>query len=509
METQKRSRYKKSAVAVVLVGAIVGLLWAGGQYQVALVVLSISSVVLIVSSMLAIATLREQVSDSEFAALHDPLTELPNRLLFQDRVHQAILAARRTGTRSAVMLLDVDHFKEINDSLGHETGDLVLFEIARRLTDTLRVSDTVGRLGSDEFAVLLPEVDDDLSAAAAAAKVREALAAPFKVDDLDLEMAATAGIALYPDHGEDPELLLQHAEVAMYNAKQSHAGHELYAAARDEFSPSRLRLVAELRNGIANGELELHYQPKIRLSDNVVVGVEALVRWTHPEHGLLAPDRFIPLAEHTGLIRPLTVQVLSKALDQCAAWRAGGLDLGVSVNLSPRTVVDPDLPRLVNHLLEERDLPGNLLELEITEDTIMADRKRVKDALARLDAMSVWLAVDDFGTGSSSLGHLKHLPITTLKVDRSFVMTMESDEDDAVIVRSTIALGRNLGLRVVAEGVESEDVLNELRDLGCDFAQGFHLGRPLPAAELERWLRERPLTRASAAESSKSAESVA
>jgi diguanylate cyclase len=284
--------------------------------------------------------------------------------------------------------------------------------------------------------------------------------------------------------------------VAMYNAKESHVGYELYAAARDEFSPSRLRLVGELRSGISRGELELHYQPKVRLNDKTVVGVEALVRWQHPEHGLMSPDKFIPLAEHTGLIRPLTLRVLATALDQCAEWRKNGLELGVAVNLSPRNLMDPDLPRQIKQLLEERNLPPKLLELEITEDTIMADPKRSREVLMRLDAMRVWLAVDDFGTGYSSLAYLKQLPVTTLKVDRSFVMSMESDEDDAVIVRSTIALGRNLGLRVVAEGVESESALNELRDLGCDFAQGFHLSRPLPAAELERWVRERPLTRA-------------
>ncbi len=496
METPKAGRYKKSAVAVAIVGVIVALLWAQGHYQVALAVLSGLCLVVLISAWLTVATLREQVSENEFAALHDPLTDLPNRLLFHDRVHQALLAARRSGSRAAVIMLDVDHFKEINDSLGHHTGDLALYEVGRRLTETLRVSDTVARLNGDEFAVLLPEVDDDLSAAAAATKVREALAVPFPVEQLEVEMEATAGIALYPDHGEDPETLLQHAEVAMYNAKHSHSGHELYAAARDEFSPASLRLVGELRRGISNGELELHYLPKVRLSDKEVVGVEALVRWQHPEQGLMSPDSFIPLAEHTGLIRPLTGEVLAMALDQIASWRKDGLELGVAVNLSPRNVLDPDLPRQVKQLLEERNLPPNLLELEITESAIMADPKRVREVLMRLDAMRIWLAVDDFGTGYSSLAYLKQLPVTSLKIDRSFVSSMESDEDDAVIVRSTIALGRNLGMRVVAEGVESESAMNELRDLGCDFAQGFHLSRPLKAGELERWVRENPLQRA-------------
>jgi diguanylate cyclase len=496
MDTRKRSPLKKFAAAVALVGVIVGLLWSHEHYGAALAVLSFTFVVLMLVGLLVIGTLREQVSENEFAALHDPLTELPNRLLFHDRVHQALLHARRSGSRAAVILLDVDRFKELNETLGHHTGDALLFEVASRLTDTLRSSDTVARLGSDEFAVLLPRVEDDLSAAAAAIKMREALAVPLPVEGMTVEIEATAGIALYPDHGEDPESLLQRAEVAMRSARRSSVGHELYAAARDEFSPGRLRLVAELRNGIDAGELELHYQPKVRLSDDAVVGVEALVRWNHPEHGLMGPDEFIPLAEHTGLIRPLTLRVLETALDQCAAWRAAGLELGVSVNFSARNLTDPELPRHVKRLLEERGLPPKMLEIEVTEDAVMADPKRAREVLMRLDAMRVWLAMDDFGTGYSSLAHLKQLPITTLKVDRSFVTSMESDEDDAAIVRSTIALARNLGLRVVAEGVESEAALTELRELGCDFAQGYHLTRPLPAGELERWVRERPLTQA-------------
>ena len=494
----RKRPFRTVVLPVALVATIVGILWSGGHYTPALAVLAFLCFVLVITGLLAFGTLEDQLADNEFSMLHDPLTELPNRLLFHDRVHQAILGATRTGTRVAVMVLDVDRFKEFNDTLGHHMGDLLLYELGYRLTETLRQSDSVARLGGDEFAILLPEIEDEANALAAAGKIREALSHPIAVRDLSLEVEASAGIALYPDHGLDPEGLLQHADVAMYNAKSSQSGCELYAETRHEFSPSRLRLVQDLRNGIANGQLELHYQPKIRLSDNRVIGVEALARWNHPEQGLISPASFIPLAEHTGLIRPLTLAGLEMAIDQCAAWRSRGIELGMAVNLSPRNLVDHELPHQIKRLLEERRVPTTSLELELTEDTIMSDPKRARDVLARLDAMGIWLAIDDFGTGYSSLAYLRQLPVTTLKIDRSFVITMQEREDDAAIVRSTIALGRNLGLRVVAEGVETDEVMGELRQLGCDVAQGFHVSRPVPADEFEHWLRERQLTEAAA-----------
>src|SRR4051794_869671 len=494
----RKRPFRTMVLPVALVATIVGILWSGGHYTPALAVLGFLCFVLVVTGLLAFGTIEDKLADNEFGMLHDPLTELPNRLLFHDRVHQAILGATRTGTRVAVMVLDIDRFKEVNDTLGHHMGDLLLYELGYRLTETLRQSDSVARLGGDEFAILLPEIEDEANALAAAGKIREALAHPIAVRDLSLEVEASAGIALYPDHGLDPEGLLQHADVAMYNAKSSQSGCELYAETRHEFSQSRLRLVQDLRSGIANGQLELHYQPKIRLSDNRVIGVEALARWNHPEQGLISPASFIPLAEHTGLIRPLTLAVLEMAIDQCAAWRSRGIELGMAVNLSPRNLVDHELPHQIKRLLEERRVPTTSLELELTEDTIMSDPKRAREVLARLDAMGIWLAIDDFGTGYSSLAYLRQLPVTTLKIDRSFVITMQEREDDAAIVRSTIALGRNLGLRVVAEGVETDEVMGELRQLGCDVAQGFHVSRPVPAADFERWLRERQLTEAAA-----------
>jgi diguanylate cyclase (GGDEF)-like protein len=477
------------------VASVVGVAWARQLYTLALVVLGLLCLVLVVSGLRALRSLEDQLADNEFAMLHDALTELPNRLLFHDRVHQAILAATRAGSRSAVIVLDVDRFKEINDALGHHLGDLLLHELGNRLKDTLRRSDSVARLSGDEFAILLPEIDGQVDAFAAAEKIRGALAAPITVRDLHLEVEASAGIAVYPDHGPDPETLLQHADVAMHNAKRAQSGCELYAETRHEFSPSRLRLVQELRHGIAAGQIELHYQPKIRLLDNRVLGVEALARWNHPERGLITPDNFIPLAEHTGLIRSLTLAVLETAIDQCAAWRSRGLELGMAVNLSPRNLVDHELPHQIGGLLEERGVPTTSLELELTEDTIMSDPKRAREILARLNGMGIWLSIDDFGTGYSSLAYLKQLPVSTLKVDRSFVSTMGENEDDAVIVRSTIALGRNLGLRVVAEGVETAGVMDDLRELGCDQVQGYYVSRPVPARAFEDWLRDRDVSR--------------
>src|SRR5437764_2440916 len=494
----RKRPFRTVVLPIALVATIVGILWSGGHYTPALAVLAFLCVVLGIARLLALGTVEDQLAVNEFAMLHDPLTELPNRLLFHDRVHQAILGATRTGTRVAVMVLDVDRFKEVNDAGGRHMGALRLYELGYRLPGTLRQSDSVARLGGDEFAILLPEIEDEEGALAAAGKIREALSHPIAVRDVSLEVEASAGIALYPDHGLDPEALLQHADVAMYNAKSSQSGCELYAETRHEFSPSRLRLVQDLRSGIANGQLELHYQPKIRLSDNRVIGVEALARWNHPEQGLISPASFIPVAEHSGLLRPLTLAVLEMAIDQCAAWRSLGIELGMAVNLSPRNLVDHELPHQIKRLLEERRVPTTSLELELTEDTIMSDPKRAREVLARLDAMGIWLAIDDFGTDYSSLAYLKKLPVTTLKVDRSFVTTMAEHDEDAVIVRSTIALGRNLGLRVVAEGVETDSVMDELRQLGCDVVQGYYLSRPVPPAELEQWLRDRRVIEAAA-----------
>ncbi len=428
--------------------------------------------------------LRRQSAENEHLALHDPLTDLPNRSLFHDRSQQAILGARRDGTGVALMILDLDRFKEVNDTLGHHNGDLLLQEIGARLRTGLRESDSVARLGGDEFGLLLPHVADGAEALMLGERVRAVLRRPFTLEGVTLDLEASVGVALYPEHGDDVDMLLQRADVAMYLAKEDRSGCELYAADRDEYSPHRLALAAELRRALDERELVLHYQPKADLTDGRIVAVEALVRWEHPEHGLLGPDQFVPLAETTGLIRELTLRVLDEALRQQRKWRDDGIELRVAVNLSARDLYDLTLPATVAELLATHGVPATGLELEITESVIVADPMRARAILNRLSEMGILLAVDDYGTGYSSLGYLKRLPIDEMKIDRSFVMQMTDDRNDAAIVRSTVELGRNLGLKVVAEGVETAAAWAHLKALGCNFAQGYYLSRPVPAAEI-------------------------
>jgi diguanylate cyclase (GGDEF)-like protein len=432
--------------------------------------------------------LREQVAAIEHQALHDSLTELPNRLLLHDRVAQAVLAAERDGDGLAVLLIDLDRFKEINDTLGHQSGDLMLREIGGRLARTLRASDTVARLGGDEFAVLARGVGGPGAALEIATKLRETLHAPLRVSDLSLEVEASIGVALYPQHGTDVETLLRHADVAMYLAKEARTGAELYSTDRDQYSPERLQLIGELRRGLEQGELVVYYQPKIDVATGRAGSVEALVRWRHPDRGLLAPDQFVPLAEHTGQIRALTRHVLNEALSQCRSWLDQGLELGLAVNISGRDLLDLHLPGEVADLLVRWRVPARLLELEITENTILSDPDRTHGILRRFRELGVRLAIDDFGSGYSSLAYLKRLPLDVLKIDKSFVLNMEASDSDAAIVRSTIDLAHNLGLEVVAEGVETREVLSALEHLHCDAAQGFHFARPLPPEELTVWL---------------------
>ena len=445
---------------------------------------------LLVSVVLVTRRLRDHGSESEYLALHDPVTELPNRILFHDRVAQAITLADRRGSTAAVMLMDLDRFKEVNDTLGHHNGDLLLAMVARRLREALRASDTVARLGGDEFAILVPEVAGPSAARDLGRKMLEAVSQRFELDEIGLEVEASIGIALYPHHGNEPELLLQHADVAMYEAKRAHSGRELYSLKRDCYSVERLELLADMREAIRNGEVVVHFQPKASLRTGAVVGVEALVRWAHPRRGLLYPEEFLPLAEGTGLIRPLTLHVIETALEQTRVWRDEGLELSIAVNLSTRNLLDLDLPERVSKLLDQTGIAPENLELEITESTIMSDPFRTKAVLGGLHAMGVGLAIDDFGTGYSSLQWLADMPVTTLKVDRSFVLSMGQRERDLMIVKSTVQLAQNLGLKVVAEGVESEETWRELSALGCDEVQGHYLSPPESAEILTDWLHE-------------------
>jgi predicted signal transduction protein with EAL and GGDEF domain len=354
----------------------------------------------------------------------------------------------------------------------------------------MRDSDTVARLGGDEFGVLAPGTADSDTALQLAERVQRAMERPFVVGGLTLQIEASIGIAVSPEHGDDVETLIRHADVAMYLSKETHHP-ELYDAEHDHYSPDRLALVGELRRAIDQQELVVYYQPRIDLSSGSARSVEALVRWNHPERGLLGPGEFLPLAQHTGIVRLITRYVLEAALRQCRSWRDLGLDVSVGVNLFSRDLLDGGLPDEVGRLLAQCGVEPRRLELEITEDTILIDPARTTVILEQLGARGVALAIDDFGTGYSSLNYLKRLPVDVLKIDRSFVSRMEVDENDAVIVRSTIELAHNLGLIVVAEGVETQETLVRLAELGCDNAQGFHLSPPVPADELTEWLLAR------------------
>jgi diguanylate cyclase (GGDEF)-like protein/PAS domain S-box-containing protein len=425
----------------------------------------------------------------EHQAVHDALTGLPNRLLLHDRLSQAILSARRDETPLALLVMDLDRFKEVNDTLGHHFGDLLLRELGGRLRGMLRGAETAARLGGDEFAVLLPLADVD-EAEDTARRLLAALEQPFMVDGHPVEVGASIGVSVFPDHGSDPGTLLQRADVAMYVAKRTQSQLSVYAPDQDQHSPGRLSLAAELRTAIESNQLELFYQPKAELATGRVLSVEALVRWRHPQRGLVPPDEFIPLAEQSGQVRALSRWVLNAALRQARAWDHLGRNLGMAVNLSMRDLHDTGLPETVAALLKTWAVRPSTLTIEITESTLMADPAQAMEIVRRLSVMGVNIAIDDFGTGYSSLSYLKRLAVNELKVDRSFVRNVVSDAHDVAIVRSTISLAHELGLEVVAEGIEDQATWDLLAALGCDTAQGYLISRPLPAPEFNRWMTE-------------------
>jgi len=448
-----------------------------------------------------VEAMNNALDDAMRQALHDELTGLPNRACFYDRAEQALRNSARDGTNTAVLLFDLDRFKEINDTLGHKYGDRVLREIGPRIRSVLRSADTLARLGGDEFCVLLPRVDGVGSAIDIAHRVVETLEAPFEIDGMMLVVEASCGIATAPNNGDNADILLQRADVAMYVAKNSHGSIVAYNDGLDVNTPARLALLGELRTAITENELELYYQPQAVLASGEVRAVEALVRWKHPTRGLFPPNQFIPMAEHTALIKPLTTWVLNDALRTRRRWldetdlELPG-ELLVAINLSTRSLLDDAFPSEVLAALERWDVPPQLLQLEITESGIMADPPRARRLLRELAAVGVTVSIDDFGTGYSSLAYLKNLPVNQLKIDQSFVSQMREDPNDAIIVRSVIDLGRNLGLETVAEGVENHDTWDELSRLGCDSAQGYYLARPMTADAFVAWLRsEQPARR--------------
>jgi diguanylate cyclase (GGDEF)-like protein len=433
----------------------------------------------------SVQALQEALAGATHQARHDSLTGLPNRACFYERA-EAALAAGPT----AVVLLDLDRFKDVNDALGHRYGDRLLCHVGERIAHELRDDDTLARLGGDEFCVLLPGVDDPAVAAAVAERVTASLHEPFEVDGMALAVGASAGVAVAPTHGDTVDLLLQRADVAMYTAKSNRADVVMWNVSLDPGPPAQLGLLAELRAAIAGGQLVLHHQPIVS-RDGGATAFEALVRWQHPDLGLLGPDRFVPLAEDTGLIRPLTTWVLRAALADLGRWRdagAVGSHVAVSVNLSAQSLLDERVVDEVVGALADSGVPARCLVLEITETAIMDDPAAAKEVVTELTSLGVRVAIDDFGTGYSSLAYLKRLPVDQLKIDRSFVQQMGSDQSDVIIVRSVVDLARNLGLRTVAEGVEDQATFEALLALGCDAAQGFHLGRPMPAEAVPGWL---------------------
>ncbi|MCU1383275.1 MAG: diguanylate cyclase [Acidobacteria bacterium] len=420
-----------------------------------------------------------------YLAYHDPLTDLPNRLLLHDRLAQALRVAARTSTSLALLILDLNGFKEINDTLGHHAGDRLLQCVASRVRGMLRDADTVARLGGDEFAIVLP-VTDVNGALLTAEKVLHEIEQPCVIDHRALSVRSSLGISCFPEHGTSAEALLQRADVAMYVAKSDRVGIAVYAPSQDRHTHRRLTLISELRTGLDENQFTLEYQPIVHLPTNVVTGVEALVRWNHPKQGRVMPDGFIHLAEQTGLINPLTTIILETAIRE---WSQPPPvpPLTVAVNLSPRTLQDPGLPRRIADMLAVYGAPPQSLALEITENILMSDPVRSMDCLKGLHEMGVRIVIDDFGTGYSSLSYLRRLPVDELKIDRSFITGLLEGADD-VIVRSTIDLAHNLGLTVVAEGVESDEVHARLMALGCDAVQGTFIRAPAPMAEVRAWI---------------------
>jgi diguanylate cyclase (GGDEF)-like protein len=443
----------------------------------------------VVSSFTDVTDRKKAEHELERQALHDSLTGLPNRSLFLDRLEQALRTARRLSTPLALLVMDLDRFKEINDTFGHRAGDLLIGEVAERITADLRETDTVARLGGDEFALILPGADEG-GAGHVAQKVIGALQRPFEVEGDAHEIAISIGIAVSPQHGEDVETLMRRAEIAMYVAKRTPGASAVYAEQQDPEGSNQLALMAELRHTLEANELQVVYQPIVGFTDGEVMRVEALARWRHPERGLVAPGEFIPLAERSGLVKSLFSRVLATTLAQCAEWRQANLPLQAAVNLSIRNLLDPELPRIVGQALDRAGIPPAWLGFEITETMLMAEPNRVLRTLAELRDLGVQLAIDDFGVGYSSLAYLQRLPAYAVKIDRSFVSRMTRDHGSAEIVKLITNLGHALGMKVVAEGIEDQATFDACASVGCDSAQGFFVARPMVATAIPAWLAQ-------------------
>jgi diguanylate cyclase (GGDEF)-like protein/PAS domain S-box-containing protein len=445
-------------------------------------------------ALLKIALTAHDITESEaqtaalkHQSLHDELTGLPNRALLDNELTAAVQAAQTRGKGFSLLYLDLDRFQVINDTFGYRWGDFLLQQVVPRLQGALRKTDTVARVNGDEFVVLLPTGDTN-GAVRIARRLLHLLEPPFQIEGHQVTLSASIGIGLCPEHGTDVDTLLRRATLAVHQAKRTGVGYALYSAEQEEvYNPTRLLLLSDLRQASEHEQLLLHYQPKIEMTSGAIHQVEALIRWQHPQRGVLPPDKFLPLAEESGLMKPLSQWVLNEAIRQCRAWNRDGIHLRVAVNLSMRDLQDTQIPQRIAGLLTAWEIHAGALEVEVTETAVADDMSKTHQTLTELHRMGVRIAIDDFGTGYSSLAHLRQLPIDTIKIDKSFVQGLTKNENDTAIVRATIELGHNLGLRVVAEGVEDQRTWDALAALGCDLVQGYLISRPLPAAALQQW----------------------
>jgi diguanylate cyclase (GGDEF)-like protein/PAS domain S-box-containing protein len=423
-------------------------------------------------------------------AMHDGLTNLPNRTLLFDTLSRAVTAARESKAMLALLLMDLDRFKEVNDTFGHQFGDILLQQVAFRLRNQLRPSDTVARLGGDEFAIVMPDASDSTAVARSARNILNALEQPFVIEQQVLEVGASIGIAMYPVHGDDARTLLRRADVAMYTAKQAQIGYSFHQEDRARNTADHLGLVVQMRTALEKNEFEPFFQPKIHMRSGLMTRAEVLLRWNHPQRGLLTPAVFMPVAERTGLIRTITDWLFERTMAQLRAWHDEGAPIHVAINISAKSLLDQALPSKIDALLEKWQIDPRFLKIEITESSIMADPSHALAIMSMLQSLGVRLSVDDFGTGYSSLVHLRQLPIDEIKIDQSFVLGMTSNDADAAIVRTMIDLAHNLGKQVCAEGVENVETWRMLDAMGCDLAQGYFMSRPKSAPELMAWLLE-------------------
>lgn len=431
----------------------------------------------------------------EYQASHDPLTDLPNRKMLNERLQGELLRCEKRNSTLVLLVSDLNHFKEINDTLGHHMGDLILQQAAERLYLTVRKSDMVARLGGDEFSIMLTDSNIE-QAERVARQILDVFKHPFTAEGQNLNVGISIGIVESPLHGDDVNILMQRADVAMYNAKRNNLGFAIYQPDQDQHNVSRLQLMTELSDAIKHEHLELYYQSKIDIKSGKVIGAEALLRWNHPLRGFIQPDEFIPLAEQTGLIKPLSYWVISQALKQCALWHKRGLNLSVAINISVQCLYDEKLLKSLRKEIQANNIPANKCILELTESDIMTDPIRAKHILSELKTTGATISIDDFGTGYSSLAYLKQLPVSEIKIDRSFVMEMLADENDRVIVQTIIDLAHNLGLTVVAEGITSAETLEALLEQGCDTGQGYYIARPQAAEDFLQYLGNEKVARA-------------